>query len=176
MAKRISSSSRRQATPAEMAALVARGYTGPGSESFRNSDSRSSSSTEDRESTESEVDRAKRLGQVAASMSEESKDRDFGRQKEADTTRFTRDRQAAGEDDAMARGRMGLERDLDRDRLNQTDGQERGRMSLGSDLRSRESREADEQERGRMNLGSSLEQKRRDNALSVAMSALQRFR
>lgn len=106
------------------------------------------------ESVESEVDRAKRLGEVAASLSETSKDKDFGRQRTIEGERFGRDRQAAAEDQGFAT--------------------ERSR--LGSSLRRDESSQEDKQQRGRMELGSSLELRQRNNALSTAMSVLNRFR
>lgn len=101
-----------------------------------------------------EVERARKLGEVAAKLSEDSKSADFGRQRTIDSERFGRDRQAAAEDDAF----------------------DRGKMSLSSTLRRDEMKDSDRYDRGKMRLGADLEENRRSNALKSALSVLERYR
>jgi hypothetical protein len=130
------------------------GGSSGGGGSSSSSSSSSSGSGSGEESIDDEVNRARRLGEVAASLSEGSKDKDFERQRQIEGEQFGRSRTAAEGDDNLTRGRM----------------------SLDSDLRSRESTQSDRQERGRMSLGQELEQKSKSSALSVAMAALRKFR
>jgi hypothetical protein len=121
---------------------------------YSSSSSSSSSSDSDRESIDDEVERARRLGELASRLAEDSKGSDFGRQKEADATRYSYERRGAFEDNEFQKERM--DKSSWHSRLQQSEG--------------------DAQQRGRMSLGADLEQRSKSNALNTALSVLSRFR